>query len=135
MFERYASVNIPEFLNVGSVIRQTEEGPFRTHLIMNAHRLTTFPDIKAEVTTVKQAQSAIMTKAGRCDGSGLVLEGLAQRSFPKVLEKRKNSEVTCWFCEKKGHRESECRKRQKGGGKGKSKGSKKGDGKRCQRET
>ena len=59
----YGSINIPQLLKVGIVIRQTEEGPMRTHLIMNAHRLTTFPDIKAEVTNVKQAQSAVMTKA------------------------------------------------------------------------
>ena len=82
-FERYASINIPEFLKVGIVIRQTEEGPMRMHLVMNAHRLTTFPDIKAEVTNVKQAQSAVMTKAVRCDGCGLVLKGIAQRSFQR----------------------------------------------------
>ena len=53
-FERHASVDIPEFLKVGIVIRQTEEGLMRTHLTMNAHRLTTFLGIKAEVTNVKQ---------------------------------------------------------------------------------
>ena len=35
-----------------------------THLIMKAHRLTTFLDIKAEVTNVKQAQSAVMARTG-----------------------------------------------------------------------
>ena len=58
-----SSIDIPVFLKVGIVIRQTEEGLMRTHLIMNAHRLTTFSGIKAEVTNVKQAQSAVMTKA------------------------------------------------------------------------
>ena len=60
-FERF---NIPEILRVGIVVRQTGEGPMRTHFIMNAHRLTTLPDIKAEVANVKQAESAVMTKAG-----------------------------------------------------------------------
>ena len=63
-FERHAGIDIAKFLKVGVVIRQTEEGPMSTHLIMNAHRLTTFLDVNAEVTNVKQAQSAEMTKAG-----------------------------------------------------------------------
>ena len=40
---RYANVEIPEFMKIGVVIRQAEEGPIRTHLIMNSHNLTTFP--------------------------------------------------------------------------------------------
>ena len=45
-FERCATIEIPEFLKIGIVIRQAEEGPMRTHLIMNSHRLATFQDIK-----------------------------------------------------------------------------------------
>ena len=63
-FERHASIDIPEFLKVGIVIRQTDKGPTRTHLIMNAHRLTTLQGIKAEVTMGKQAQSAVMANTG-----------------------------------------------------------------------
>ena len=55
-FERYANIEIPEFL--------TEEGPTKTHLIMNSHRLATFQDIKKEVTNVKQAQSAVKARSG-----------------------------------------------------------------------
>ena len=44
-FERYANIEIPEFLKIGIVIRSAEEGPMRTHLIMNSHRLATFQDI------------------------------------------------------------------------------------------
>ena len=80
-FERHASIDIAKFLKVGVVIRQTEEGPMRTHLIMNAHRLTTFLDVNAEVTNVKQAQKCGNDKGRRCDGCGLVLEGIAQKSF------------------------------------------------------
>ena len=50
---------------------------------MNAHRLTTFPDIKAEVTNVKQAQRAVMTKVwtrSRRD---------RPKELPKVLETAK----------------------------------------------
>ena len=32
---RYVYIEIPEFLKMGIVIRQAEEGPMRTHLIMN----------------------------------------------------------------------------------------------------
>ena len=35
----------------------------------------------------------------------------------------------CWYCEKKGHRASDCRKKQRDTDSGKSKGSKKGDSK------
>ena len=85
----HANIDVPEFLKVGIVIRQTEEGPMRTHLIMNAHRLTTFPDIRAEVTNVKQAQRAVMTKVWRRDRCGLVLEGIAQRSFQKYWKQQR----------------------------------------------
>ena len=43
--------------------------------------------------------------------------------------REQNPEVVCWYCEKKGHRASECRKKQKDSDSGKSKGSKKGDSK------
>ena len=49
-FERYANIEIPEFLKIGIVIRQAEAGPMRTHLVMNSHRLATFQDIKTEET-------------------------------------------------------------------------------------
>ena len=63
-FERYANIEIPEFLKIGIVIRQEENGPMRTHLIINSHRMVTFFDVKTEVTNVKQAQSAVTAKTG-----------------------------------------------------------------------
>ena len=42
-------MEILEFLKIGIVIRQAEEGPMRTHLIMNSHRLATFQVIKTRV--------------------------------------------------------------------------------------
>ena len=63
-FERYANIEIPEFLKIGTVIRQAEGGPMRTHVIMNSLRLATFQDIKREVTHVEQAQSAVMARSG-----------------------------------------------------------------------
>ena len=41
----------------------------------------------------------------------------------------KDSEVVCWYCETKGHRASECCKKQKDFDKGQPKGTKKGDSK------
>ena len=43
--------------------------------------------------------------------------------------KKQVLEVVCWCCEKKGHRASDCRKKQRDNDSGKSKGSKKGDSK------
>ena len=57
-FGSYANVEISEFLKLGNVIRQAEEGPMGTHLIVNSH------GIKMEVTNVKQAQSAVMARSG-----------------------------------------------------------------------
>ena len=128
-FERHACIDIPEFFKVGIVIRQTDEGPIRTHLIMNARRLTTLQDVKAEVTNVKQAQSVVMSKTGDAMDADSFSEG-SPKGASKGSGKGKNPEVTCWIFEKKGHQASECHKRHnKGGGKGKSKGPKKRDGK------
>ena len=44
-----------------------------------------------------------------------------------MLPKGEDSKVVCWYCEKKGHRASDCRKKQRDHDKGQSKGSKKGD--------
>ena len=52
-FERYANIEIPEFLMFGIVVRQAEEGLMRTHLIMNSHSLATFQEIKTERTSSK----------------------------------------------------------------------------------
>ena len=127
-FERHASIDILEFLKVGVVIHQTEEGPMRTHLIMNAHRLPTFWSSKAEATNVKQAQSAVMTKAREAMDVDSFCRG-SPKGASNGFGKGKNSKVTCWHCARKGHRASECHKRQTVGGKGKSKGAKKGGGK------
>ena len=56
----------------------------RTHFIMNAHRLTTLPDIKAEVANVKQAESAVMTKAG--DAMDVDSFSNRPKELPNVLD-------------------------------------------------
>ena len=56
----------------------------RTHLIMNAHRLTTFQDIKTEGRKSSQAGSQCGDgEDGRRDGCGRLLEGIAQRSYQR----------------------------------------------------
>ena len=121
-FERHANIDIPKFLEVGIVIRQTEEGPMRTHLILNAHRLTTFPDIKAEVTNVKHAQCAVMTKVwtrSRRD---------RPKELPKVLETAKTPRSCAGTAKRKATERQSAARDTKGVGKGKSTGAKKGDG-------
>ena len=126
-FERYANIEIPEFLKIGIVTRQAEEGPVRTHLIMNSHRLATFQDIKTEVTNVKQAQSAVKARSGDAMDVGAFTKG--SKGASKGSGKKQDSEVVCWHCEKKGHRASDCRKKERDNDSGKQKGSKKGDSK------
>ena len=125
-FERYANIEIPEFLRIG-VVRQAEEGPMRTHLIMNSHRLATFQDVKTEVTNVKQVQSAVMARSGDAMDVDAFTKG--SKGASKGPGKKQDSEVVCWYCEKKSHRASFCRNKQKDNDSGKSKGSKKGDSK------
>ena len=86
-FERYANIEIPEFLKIGILIRQAEEGPMRTHLIVNSHRLKTFQNIKMEVTNIKQAQSAVMSRSGDAMGKD-------QRVLPKALARNWTPKAT-----------------------------------------
>ena len=127
-FERYANIENPEFLKIGIVIRQAEKGPMRMHLIMNSHRLATFQDIKTVVTNVKQAQSAVKARSGDAVDVDAFTKG--SKGASKGSGKKQDSEVVCWYCEKKGHRASDCRKKQRDSDSGKSKGSKKDDSKR-----
>ena len=111
-FERYTSIDIPEFLQVGVVIRQTG-GPMRTYFIMNAHRLV----------LGHQSGSDECQAGRRCDGCGSVLEGIGQRSFRQL---GKGRELRGQFLVLREETATE-RPCARGGGKGKSKGLKKGD--------
>ena len=84
-FERYANIKILDFLKIGIVIRQAEERPMRTHLIINSHKLATLQSIKTEVTNVKQAQSAVMARSGRRNGRGCFHENI-QGCFQKFWQ-------------------------------------------------
>ena len=112
------------FLKIGIVIRQAEEGPMRTHLIMNSHRWATLQDIKTEVT---RQDRAVKARSGDAMDVDTFTKG--SKGASKGSGKYQDSEVVCWYCEKKGHRASECRKKQKDNDSGKSKCSKKGDNK------
>ena len=122
-FERYANIEILEVLKIGIVIRQVEEEPMRTHVIMNSPRFATFQDVKTEVTNVKQAQSAVKARSDEKMDVESCTKGSKVAS--KGLGKKQDSEVVCWYCEKKGHRSSDCRTKQRDNDSGKSKGSKK----------
>ena len=114
-------------------IAQLDQAQFRKFSELFSYSATVFPRINSaqvfcgrvqtEVTNVKQAQSArdatdldAFTKGskGAFEGSG----------------KKQDSEVVCWYCEKKGHRASDCRKKPKDNDSGESKGSKEGNSKR-----
>ena len=126
-FERYTSIDIPEFLQVGIVNLQTE-GPMRTCLIMNARRLVLGHQWRSDEC---QASSKCGDDEGRrCDGCGSVLEECAQRSFQQLWKGEELRGHFFWFCgEKKATERPSATRDKKGSGKGKSKGLKKGDGK------
>ena len=105
-------VEILEFLKIGIVIRQADEGPMWTHFVMNSRRLATFQDINTEVTNVKQAQSAVLAKMGNAMDVGAFSKGSSEGAS-KGAGKGKDSEVVCWYCGKKGHRAPDCRDKQK----------------------
>ena len=112
-FEMYANIEMPEFLKIGIVIRQAEEGPMRTHVIMNSHRFGNLSAVIARSGDAMDVDAFAKGSKGASKGSG----------------KKQDSVVVCWYCEKKGHRASECRKKQKDNDSGKSKGCKTGDSK------
>ena len=89
-FERYANSANPEFLKIRIVIRHAEEGPMRTHFIMNSHRSATFQDIKTEVTKLKQAQSAMMARPGDAMDVDAFTKG--SKGVPKGSGKKQDSE-------------------------------------------
>ena len=74
---------------------------------------------------VKQAQSAVKARSGDAMDVDAFTKGSKDAS--KGSGKKQDSEVVCWYCEKKVHRASDCRKKQRDNDSGKSKGSKKGD--------
>ena len=86
-----------------------------------------FQDMETEVTNVKQAQSAVKARSGDAMDVDAFTKG--SKGASKGSGKKQDSEVVCWYCEKKGHRASDCRKKQRDNDSGKSKGSKKGDSK------
>ena len=118
--KRCANVEVPEFLKIGIAIRQAGGGPMRTHFIMNSQRLTTFQDIKTEVTNVKQAPNAVMAKT--CSKG-------SSKGASKGAGNGKDSEVMCWYCEKKDIQLPIAASNRRTSTKGQSKGSKKGDSK------
>ena len=63
-FERYANVEILEFIHVYIVNCQTEGGPMR---VMNSHRLTIFQGVKIEVAVV--LDGAERGEHGACSGA------------------------------------------------------------------
>ena len=127
MERKIKDIELLELVKIGIVIRQAEEGLMRTHLTINSHRLATFKDMKTEVTNVKQAQSAVKARSGDAMDVDAVTNG--SRGVSKGSGKKQDPEEVCWYCEKKGHRASDCRKKQRDNDSGKSKGSKKGDSK------
>ena len=60
------------------------------------------------------------------------VDAFSKRSYKGASKgtcKSTDSVVVCWYCEKKGHRASDCRRKQTDHDKGQSKTSKKGDSK------
>ena len=108
-FDRYANIEIPEFFKRESPDRrETDEDALR-------HEFARVDDFPGHHDRGDERQAGLECggdKDGRRDGCDCILEGIVQR------------EVVCWYCEKKGHRASECRKKQKAG---QPKGAKKGD--------
>ena len=79
------------------------------------------------MANVKQAQSAVKARSG--DAMDMDPFTTGSKGASEGSGKKQDSEVVCCYCEKKGHRASDCRKKQRDNDSGKSKGSKKGDSK------
>ena len=118
-FERH---DIPEFLKVGIVIRQTGRG---TNENAPHHECAQVDDVPGHQSRSDECRTSA-TSSG--DESVDSFSKGSPRGASKGTGNSKDSEVVCWYCEKKGHRAPECRKRHKGVGKRKSTGAKKSQG-------
>ena len=81
-FERYANIEISEFLKIGIVIRQAEEGPMRTHLIMNSNRLANIPGHQNGSDKRQASPECSEGEIGRRNGRGCFherIQGCFQR--------------------------------------------------------
>ena len=80
-FERYANIEIPEFLKIGMVVRHAKEGPMRTHLI-NRTGCQPFRTSRQKVTNAEQAQSAVMARRG----DAMDVDAFVQRCFQRYQQ-------------------------------------------------
>ena len=119
-FERCENIQIPEFFNVGSTRGTDEDAPH--------HEVAQVDDFQGHQDRGDERQAIPECGDGK-DGSR---NGRGCR--PKVLPKGNDSEVVCWYCEKKFHRASECRKKQKDLDKGHSKVRSRATAKKRQQE-
>ena len=120
-FERYANIEIPESLKIGLVIRQAEEGPMRTHFAQVG-------DLSVHQDRGDERQAGAECGDGKT-GDATDVDAFTKgpsKGASRASGKNKDSEVVCWYCEKRGRRASDCRKKQKDHDKGQSTGSKKG---------
>ena len=124
-FERYANIEIQEFLRIGIVIRQAEDGPMRRHLIMNSHKIATFQNFNTEDDEREAGPECSDGKDGRRNGRGCVHEGIAPRRFQRC-RKEKRTQRSCAGTTRRAI-ELPTAARNRDHDRGQSKGSKKGD--------
>ena len=86
-FRRYANIEIPDFLKIGIAIRHAEEGPLRTHLIMNSQRLVIFRTSRPKLHTLNRPECGDGND-GPCNGRGCVHERIVQRCFQKYRQEQ-----------------------------------------------
>ena len=130
LFEKQTAYQIPEFIKAGILINGTSDETLKNHMIMHTKRLDTYDKLKDEVLEIARAKSSMSTsthqamdvdalgykgkkggKGGKGDGKGKKGGKTGGKGDGKGKKGKDDKETTCFYCEKKGHRKNDCRKR------------------------
>ena len=117
----------PDNIRIGTLMRCLPEGPLRQHVILNSNRLDTWVSLKAEIESVRRAQSAAMAGTHPMDvGSFVQTKGGGKKGRSSKGSRPTSSYSPvgpCHICGKSGHLSRDCWQRDQSVSKGKGKGA------------
>ena len=137
-YEQMTNDFLAEALKVALVQRSVRDPEIRSHLILHGARLNTYQTVREEVRNIMLTRASLATtptpmdisaldkgkgkhgkgkgkgKKGKGDGKQPQHQQQQQQQHSKSDKAEKNdSDMVCFYCNKKGHRKADCRKRQR----------------------
>ena len=119
-FEQQTTFSIPDFIKIGLLVSNLLDDRLREHLLVHGARLDAFSDIDKEIRDITLSQSQFIASDDPMLVDALHPKGGGKRKKdkgkggkggkPTQTDKPNDKDVECFYCKKKGHRKSECRK-------------------------